>query len=98
MEFDVLILLGLLINELVINTIKYSGRQNPIINLSIMKDKNQWTLIYQDNGDKDLSDLKGESSSLELIDAILIKLKGHHFLGTDKNRGFKITVNFELSH
>jgi tetratricopeptide (TPR) repeat protein len=81
-----------IIQECTNNTIKHSGAGGLKINIS--NDGNEYTLVYQDNG----KGLQGKASAtgigLRALHERARILNGTIDLGEEKNKGFKLTIEF----
>lgn len=95
LKSDQMISMGLLINELVINTVKHCHPiedEDIVIHLNLHKEGERLKLIYTDNGTSYNVSNKTESYSLgqNLIDLLIQKLKGKSVLNFDT--GYNLTV------
>lgn len=78
-DLDTAIALGLVINELFTNALKYAFKQqeNPQINLSLHLEESVLVLVFQDNGiGFDANTVKGTQFGGRMIQSMLKKLKG----------------------
>lgn len=88
------IYLGIILNELLINSFKYAfSKNNAEINISLEKENSKTKLIYKDNGvGFDYEDKKDESFGLTFIEAIVKdELKGD--LKFENEKGMKVTIS-----
>jgi len=93
-HFDLLIHLGIILNELITNSYKYAfDSKEGYISISLVKNNNHKTLIIEDNG-KGYDYKKTEDSfGLELVKSLIVdELEGSYSICT-KN-GTKYTINF----
>lgn len=98
-DVDTSVPLGLIINELLTNSIKYAfvDREEGIVNLKIRHiDGDKYELIYSDNGvglpeDIDLDNLS--SLGLELVQLLAAQLNGDVTYKVDSGTAFKIIFN-----
>jgi len=80
-RFDQIVYCGLIINELISNSLKYAfnNRSSGEINISVSKKQNQYLLMVSDNGIgiSDVNSLsKGESLGSKIINELTRQLKG----------------------
>ncbi len=101
LDVDTAISCGLVINELVSNSMKYAfdGRSNGIILISMKVDdeKNSMILIVSDNGigiPKSLDIHNLESLGLQLVDTLVCEMKGHVRLISKEGTKFIITLPY----
>ena len=79
LEIETLIHLGIIINELVINSIKYAFPKNfdkPAISIDLSMKGDRYHLIYKNNGVGLNPELKKDSFGMELIETIIEQLDG----------------------
>lgn len=82
LNIDIVIPLGILINEIISNSLKYAFTQNtqhPEISISIKKNQDMYELIAGDNGkgfDKKMFDTETNTLGLELIKMLSEQLNG----------------------
>jgi two-component sensor histidine kinase len=79
LEIETLIHIGIIINELVINTIKYAFPKNfdkSAISISLTRQADRYCLVYKDNGVGINPELKKDSFGMELIETIIEQLDG----------------------
>ncbi|MFP4654662.1 MAG: sensor histidine kinase [Methanohalobium sp.] len=96
---DTIIPLGMIINELVFNSLKYafSGDRQSTINIELYQDdKGYYTLIVTDNGrgipeDIDIKD--SDSLGLQLVNSLIDQINGDFEL--DKNNGTRFIIKFD---
>ena len=95
LDVDTMIPLGLIVNELVTNTLKYAfnGKENGHINVSLKEKNNQLSLKVEDDG-IGIDDVKGikntDSFGYQLIDAFVAKMEGELII--DSNNGTSVTL------
>ena len=89
-SIDTLIPIGLIINEIISNALKYAfqgkDKGEIYIRFTSKQSKNQTILEVKDNGigaDIDIEDLKEDSLGLELIDSLTDQLDGNFDLSTE---------------
>ncbi|MBL7910213.1 MAG: sensor histidine kinase [Bacteroidia bacterium] len=100
LSISVSIPLGLILNEIVTNSIKYGFKDEPAANnkfyISIKKENNFVSLIVKDSGkgfDKDLNtDLETSSLGIVLIKSLTQQIEGKVLFSN--NNGAKIEINF----
>lgn len=98
LPLNVMVQLGIMINECVTNSIKYAFPSNKgSIEIKLVKDENIYVLSYEDNGrghpsPKNL--LKSPSLGLKLIHLTVKQLKGTVCISSPK--GLKYDIRFEL--
>lgn len=99
LKIDAAISCGLIINELVSNSIKHAfrGRKQGDIYVELLeKDKNQYSLIVSDNGvglSKDIEIHKNQSLGLQLVWNLVEQLEGMITFNTSLGTSFTITFN-----
>lgn len=93
MRIDVAMYLGLLITELLINSIKYAfnNQENKTITVNIFIKENKLNLDYTDNGKK----ITGQEVKPKLILKLCRQLKANYTISTEK--GFKINIIKEIA-
>lgn len=99
-DVETAVSLGLMINELVVNALKYAfeGKDsgNILISFKLAKDQSEKIiLVVQDNGigiDSELDLNKSESLGWALVNSLCTQLKGAFTI--DKNNGLKFTFEF----
>ncbi|WP_281310144.1 sensor histidine kinase [Flavobacterium flavigenum] len=86
---DKILSLGLLINELVTNSIKHaqSGHEHLVIHLELVKTNNEIELNYSDNGAVFCFENNHNSLGLLIIEGMVKQLKGNY---TRENANYKI--------
>jgi len=98
LDMDKAIPVGLALNELVTNALKYAfpgSAENPLITISLHKQHNAWELVIRDNGvgipeHADVSQKK--SIGLRLVQNLIQRqVKGTFTSGNDNGAVFKIT-------
>jgi PAS domain S-box-containing protein len=96
LSVDVAIPCGLIISELVSNSIKYAfsaGREGEILISLLPEGNNGYTLTVSDNGigfPKDLDIMNTETLGLQLVTTLTDQLQGTIELNTDRGTEFKI--------
>lgn len=92
--------LGLLLNELISNSLKhaFSTQTKPVISFTVLHLENSIQCIYKDNGSGCLSQKCSESNSFgfTLIHTLLEQLGASHAINT--NNGFELTFTFQVKH
>ena len=84
--------IGLLINELIINTLKHCNNPHPCIKISFYNQQNIWYLRYKDNG-KSLKKTSNQTfKELRLIKLLIDKIDGEYTVC--QKSGFQITITF----
>jgi len=97
-SIDTLIPLGLIINEIVSNSIKYAffGKESGVISITLKQKDNLKTIItISDNGigtDIDYDELSENSLGMELIQSLVEQLDG--VIDFDTSNGFKYILTF----
>lgn len=69
--------LGLILQELISNTLKYADNGNPYIKIHIYLKNNEYILIYSDNGARNKQETKNKSMGMNLINIKMKELKGN---------------------
>jgi two-component sensor histidine kinase len=99
LTIDTMIPIGLILNELVTNSLKYAfeGVERPEISISFDAHDGQATLIYSDNGSGmpehiDFQDSK--TLGLQLVNMLTVQLMGTVQL--ERNDGTRFTIKFDL--
>jgi two-component sensor histidine kinase/Tfp pilus assembly protein PilF len=100
-DIETLIHLGIVINELVINSIKYAFPKeypNPKISLSLKSSGDMQELVYKDNGVGIDPDNRSNSFGMELIETIVEQIEGE--MKVEETQGWKttITIKFVLAN
>jgi len=87
---------GLIINELVTNSIKYASYANIAVVIDMSKDQNNYQLVIKDNGKGyDVSNLKNEGMGLTLVRALVEdQLDGKMMM--KNNNGVKYMIEYKL--
>jgi two-component sensor histidine kinase len=96
LDVDTLIPVGLIINELITNALKYAftGTEKGIIEISLKEENNSLTLNVNDNGvGYDLNQLNSESFGNKLIRSLIQQLDGN--LETKIDNGTKVSMSFK---
>ncbi len=95
LDVDTLVPLGLIINELLTNTLKYAfpdGRSGSI-HIHLFESENQLFLDFSDDGvGMDLDNRRSESFGLKLIDTLLDQLEGE--MEVEVDQGTKLSFKF----
>lgn len=97
LEIETLIHLGIIINELVINTIKYAFPKHfdrPAISIQLTGEPERYYLIYKDNGVGINPELKKDSFGMELIETIIEQLDGEIEITQEANWNTVIRISF----
>ena len=89
---------GLLINEMITNSIKHAfpGGRSGEIKIDFQKKDEEYVLIVQDNGigfPRDLNLRKTESLGMQLINSLISQLEGE--LEVTSQNGTKFKIRFE---
>jgi two-component sensor histidine kinase len=96
LDVDTAIPIGLILNELAINSLKYAFNniQNPEIKISLQQVNNNLCLSFSDNGNGKISDLNTQNDSfgMKLINSLTRQLNGTILI--DDTIGLTITINF----
>jgi PAS domain S-box-containing protein len=91
--------LGIIINEIITNAMKYAftGMDNGIIQISVLKKENHITIMIHDNG-AGISDLTDQDNTkgfgFSLVDMLTLQLKGRSKLENDN--GTKFILEFDI--
>jgi PAS domain S-box-containing protein len=98
LNIDTMIPCGLIINELVSNSIKYAfkGVERPEISISLNADDTQATLIFSDNGigiPEHIDFQSSETLGLKIVNMLATQLKGTAEL--NRGGGTRFTINFK---
>jgi PAS domain S-box-containing protein len=101
LNIDTMIPCGLILNELVTNSLKYAfeGIEKPEISISLERDNNQGTLVYSDNGTGIPAHVDFPSSKslgLQIISMLSLQLKGKVEL--ERDNGTRFIIKLELQH
>lgn len=98
LKIETLIHIGIIINELVINTIKYAFPKNfdkSAISIDLSGDEERYCLIYKDNGVGMNPELKKDSFGMELIETIIEQLDGAIEITNETNWNTVIRIMFK---
>ena len=100
LNIDTMIPFGLILNELVTNSLKHAfeGVERPEIRISFDKHDGLATLIYSDNGrgiPEHIDFSKSDTLGLQIVNMLALQLKGSVKL--DRNDWTKFTIKFELA-
>ena len=99
LNIKTLIPLGITINELVTNSLKYAFDQssiNPQIKISLNKSpENEFSLTYQDNGTGFDHSKKKSSFGMELIDTVVSQIDGVILRKCDEKWKNKVEIQFK---
>ena len=98
LEIETLIQLGIIINELVINTIKYAFPKHfdkSAISIELSKPSERYCLVYKDNGVGINPELKKDSFGMELIETIIEQLEGTIEITNETNWNTVIRITFQ---
>ena len=87
---------GLILNELITNSIKYTALSNIVISIEMSRDENRYTLIYKDNGlCYDLFKADRSSIGLKLVRTLVEdQLEGR--ISVEMKNGCKHMIEFEI--
>lgn len=101
-DFDIAIPMGLIVNELVTNSIKHGfiDRQKGIIDIHLLKKENEIVLIVKDNGigipvNLDIENIK--TLGLKLIKLLVDQLKGKYKIFRETGTTVQIEIPFKES-
>lgn len=96
MDVDTAIPLGLILNELIMNSLKYAfnGIDQPVLNIKLFELNQQMILEFSDNGTGIAEDLKESSYSfgMKLIQSLTRQLNGN--ISIINENGLKFTITF----
>lgn len=96
MDVDTAIPLGLILNELIMNSLKYAFKEvdKPVLNIKLFEQNQQMILEFSDNGTGKAEDLKESSQSfgMKLIQSLTRQLNGN--LSIVNENGLKFTITF----
>jgi two-component system, sensor histidine kinase PdtaS len=98
-DIELLIHLGIVINELVINSIKYAFPKNhpkPCISISLKQDEGQFALVYKDNGIGMEKVPQNNSFGMELIETIVEQIDGVLTVFSESDWKTIIKVKFDF--
>jgi PAS domain S-box-containing protein len=100
LNIDTMIPFGLILNELVTNSLKHAfeGVERPEISISLDVDDDQATLVYGDNGrgiPEHIDFLKSDTLGLQIVNMLALQLKGSVKL--DRNDWTRFTIRFEFA-
>lgn len=98
LNIETLIHLGIVINELVINSIKYAFPKKfdkPAISIELSGAENKYCLTYKDNGVGMNPELRKDSFGMELIETIIEQLEGKIEISKSQNWNTVIEITFE---
>jgi two-component sensor histidine kinase len=88
--------LGLVVNELVTNSIKHIKKENIDIEIHFIKEDNEFTLIYKDNSQGfDMKNLDGKALGMRLI-RILVEDQLEGVLEIESKDYLQYTIRFSL--
>jgi two-component sensor histidine kinase len=98
MDIETAIPLGLILNELITNSIKYAFKQNGnnIIEIQLTKLENKIQVVYRDNGigfpsDFDLD--KVETLGLNLVQILVLQIHGELIMKNENGASFSFNIN-----
>jgi len=96
LDIDSVIPMGLILNELITNSLKYGFIKDEILTLNIIlnEEDNKLKLIYEDDGKGIKSYSQGDSFGLKLVDLLIKQLEGT--IETSHDKGLKYV--FLISH
>lgn len=98
LEIETLIHLGIIVNELVINTIKYAFPKHfdkSAISIELTGNSERYFLTYKDNGVGINPELKKDSFGMELIETIIEQLEGVIEISQESNWNTVICISFK---
>lgn len=103
LNIDTAIPCGLIINELVSNSIKYAFPENKgIITISMRSEStNKYKLTVKDNGegtDNNINLNSADTLGLQLVSLLSKQLNGTVTISTSKNSGFEFNLEFEEAY
>jgi two-component system, sensor histidine kinase PdtaS len=94
-DVDKLVPVGLIINELITNAVKYAfiANNNPVLSVQLQKMQQQLIMVVEDNGPGfDIEQIKQRNSfGYKIINAFLKKLKGQ--ITTTRQPNFQVQIN-----
>jgi two-component system, sensor histidine kinase PdtaS len=95
-DIQLSIILGLIINELVINAYKHAFEtyENAVIQLQLTAEKDSCTLTIADNGTGFQQQNETKSIGLQLIDQLIFQLKAT--MEIDSKHGTKYSIQFKI--
>jgi two-component system, sensor histidine kinase PdtaS len=95
-DIQLSIILGLIINELVINAYKHAFEtyENAVIQLQLTTEKDICTLTIADNGTGFKQQNETKSIGLQLIDQLIFQLRAT--MEIDNNHGTKYSIQFKI--
>ncbi|KKM81700.1 hypothetical protein LCGC14_1327210, partial [marine sediment metagenome] len=98
LSIDALIPLGLLLNEIITNSLKHAfdGRDEGEINISLVSRGEDMTLIITDNGagiPEGLDIYNTKTLGLQLVTSLTKQLRGK--IELDRDKGTRFTINFK---
>ncbi len=100
LPLDVMVQLGIMVNELLTNSIKYAfPNEKGIINMELYHDDTQYTFIYSDNGIgvEDCEKLlKSRSLGIKLIHLTVKQLKGNIDISSPKGLKYEVRFGFGI--
>jgi len=100
LEMETLLHLGIVINELVINSIKYAFPKTfakAAISIELRREPDGYCLMYKDNGVGINPELKKDSFGMELIDTIIEQLDGVIEITSEPHWNTVIRITFKES-
>jgi two-component sensor histidine kinase len=100
LNIDIMIPFGLILNELVTNTLKYAfeGIERPEIRISFKKHDGRAALVYSDNGrgmPEHVNFPDSETLGLQIVNMLTLQLQGD--IELIRNAGTKFILNFNLA-
>lgn len=99
LKIETLIHLGIALNELIINSFKYafpSDHNNPKIRIFLREiGKNEFELLYQDNGVGINKKIDQESFGMELIQTLIEHLEGTVTITSEENWDTTVSIKFK---
>jgi two-component system, sensor histidine kinase PdtaS len=98
-DIELLIHLGIVINELVINSIKYAFPKDhlkPTISISLKQNGERFILVYKDNGIGMEQAPQNNSFGMELIETIVEQIDGELTMTSEENWNTVIKILFDF--
>lgn len=94
LDIDVGISFGLILNEMITNSIKYVEEKEIQINIDFSRKNDNLIMSYSDNGEvsNEENQVKGTGFGMKLIRIMARKLKGDLVVNKDKGIAYKLTI------
>jgi two-component sensor histidine kinase len=98
LNIDTTIPLGLVVNELVTNSLKYAFQdvERPEIGISINQNNGHMTMVYSDNGSglpENVDPLNSQTLGLQIVNMLMLQLKGTLELDREKRSEFTLKID-----